>query len=348
MTLTIIVIIVIGLVLGAVLAVRIVSNSMSSRPTQSVADGSGQPQELELRQGPASVDLPAQEQTDAGARAAAQQAFDLYSAGSYGPFWDRWSAGSQALVSRDDYLTLHEQCAQPAENLRFTVNSATVTGTTAKVQANRLIAAFTVDFVYEGEVWRYVLPADQQQEHRLKNVDQIVRERKASNLCGKDLRLTPVPAQPPATQAPTVQTPAAQPLTVAKVGETVTVNGVTAGTAIAVTLNRVIVKGTPANQFLMPKPGNRFAAVELTIKNVGTAVYSDSPIIGAAIIDSEGRQHRTTLGDITEGTSFGGAVTIAVGDSRKGLITFEVPESAKLAKLQFGPTFSRQKGEWVL
>lgn len=51
MTLAIIVIIVIGLVLGAVLAVRIVANSMSGRPTQSVADGSGQPQELELRQG---------------------------------------------------------------------------------------------------------------------------------------------------------------------------------------------------------------------------------------------------------------------------------------------------------
>ncbi|MFI6883357.1 DUF4352 domain-containing protein [Streptosporangium canum] len=174
----------------------------------------------------------------------------------------------------------------------------------------------------------------------------------------------PVPVQPTDTSAPadTGQSAAVQPTEagqaaqeqqppagqVAKVGETITVQGLTADTTIAVTLDRVIPKGTATNQFLAAKPGNKLVAVELTIKNAGTTVYSDSPILGAAIIDSEGRQHRTALAEIAEGTSFGGAVTIAVNDSRKGLIVFEVPENAVLAKLQFGATFSQQKGEWAL
>lgn len=134
----------------------------------------------------AAVDLPEQEQTEAGARAAAQEAFDLYSSGSYGEFWDRWSAQSQQFVSRDDYMRLFRLCPQIAQNLRFTITSVTVNGATAKVQANRLIGAFTFDFVYEGKAWRYALPADQQQEYRSKSVDQMAQERLSSQLrqCG--------------------------------------------------------------------------------------------------------------------------------------------------------------------
>ncbi|MET8332179.1 hypothetical protein [Streptosporangium canum] len=134
----------------------------------------------------AAVDLPEQEQTEAGARTAAQEAFDLYSSGSYGEFWDRWSAQSQQLVSRDDYMRLFKLCPQIAQNLRFTIASVTVNDTTAKVQANRLIGGFAFDFVYEGKAWRYVMPADQQQEYRSKSVDQMAQERLSSQLkqCG--------------------------------------------------------------------------------------------------------------------------------------------------------------------
>lgn len=156
----------------------------------------------------------------------------------------------------------------------------------------------------------------------------------------------------PAAPTPTVETAQPTPTqpqtgTTAKVGETITINGLNADTKIAVTLNRVIPTGTAASQFLAAKPGRRLAAVELTIKNVGTVTYSDSPITGGVIIDADGQQHRTTLGGITEGTSFGGSVTIGPNDSRKGVIVFDVPEAAVLAKLQFGPTFA-QKGEWLL
>ncbi|MER7131310.1 DUF4352 domain-containing protein [Streptosporangium saharense] len=280
--------------------------------------------------------LGTQEQTEDGARAAAQQAFDLYSGGSYGEFWDRWSTASQALITRDDYLRLHRQCEQPAEGVRFTINSATVTGTTAKVQANRLILALTIDFVYENETWRYVLPADQQQEYRTKAVDQIVQERQAARLCGKDaLKLTPAPT-------PAATTP---PLTAAKVGEKLTLTGLS--NTIEVTVDRVIAKGASTNQYLHAQPGNRLVGVEITIKNIGATTYTDSPLISAALIDADGRQYRVSPADLREGASLG-AVSISPNDSRKGMIVFEAPEAVKLAKFQFGPTFSSQKGEWQL
>jgi hypothetical protein len=86
------------------------------------------------------------------------------------------------------------------------------------------------------------------------------------------------------------------------------------------------------------------------LANQGVAVYSDSPSNGAVLIDGEGQQFRSTLHQVSEGQSFGGSATINVGDSRKGVIVFEVPEGAKLVKFQFGLNsgFAQQKGEWTL
>lgn len=331
---------VIALAVVALLGIAVVTTLLVLDPT--VPTGSSDSAEV------AAVDLPVQEQNEAGARAAAQQIFDLYSAGSYGDFWDHWTAQSQSLMSRDDYLTMHEQCPQIAQNLRFTINSVTVNGTSAKVQANRLIAAFTFDFVYEGQAWRYVLPADQQQEYQSKTVEQIVQKRRSSKSCGGQegaLNLTPVPVPPSVTQAPPAQT---QTALVAKVGETLTVDGLKPGVQVAVTLNRVIDNATSTSQFLKPKDGNRYVAVELSLKNVGQEVYTDAPTVGGALIDAEGQQRPPTFAEVSEGTAFGGSVTVNKGDSRKGLIVFEIPAAAKAAKFQFGVTLAQQKGEWTL
>ncbi|GAA3027174.1 DUF4352 domain-containing protein [Streptosporangium longisporum] len=143
--------------------------------------------------------------------------------------------------------------------------------------------------------------------------------------------------------------PAEQQGQVAKVGETITVKGMKPGVEVAVTLNRVIDNATSTNQYLQPDPGTRYVAVELTLKNMGQQVYTDSPIMGADLIDTEGQQHRTTLmSDVKEGVPFSGSITVSPGDSRKGLIVFKVPTNAKPAKLQFGVMLSRDKGEWTL
>lgn len=323
------------------LGVAIVTTLLVLNPTTPTA---GSSDSVEV----AAVDLPEQEQNEAGVRAAAQEAFDLYAAGSYGEFWDRWWTQSQALMSRDDYLSMNNQCPQVAQGIRFTINSVTINGTNAKVNVSRLIATTTFDFAYEDDTWRYVLPAEQQQQYKSKSVDQIVQERKASKLCGgglDSLKLTPVPMPPSATQPPAAQE---QTPLVAKAGETLTVGGLKPGVQVAVTLNRVIDNATSNNPYVKPKDGSRYVAVELTLKNVGSEVYTDSPSVGGALIDAEGQQHRPTFAEVTEGTVFGGSVTVNRGDTRKGLIVFEVPAAAKAAKFQFGVMFGQQKGEWTL
>ncbi|MFB9884740.1 DUF4352 domain-containing protein [Planobispora siamensis] len=134
----------------------------------------------------------------------------------------------------------------------------------------------------------------------------------------------------------------------AKVGQTVTVQGLQPGVRVAATLTRVVDEATPANQFLKPSEGSRYVAVELTLENVGQEVYSDSPMFGSTLIDSEGRQYQATFAEVKEGVSFGGAVTVSKGDSRKGVIVFEVPTSAAPAKFQFGTILGEQKAEWTL
>ncbi|GLW12791.1 hypothetical protein Misp01_79190 [Microtetraspora sp. NBRC 13810] len=182
-----------------------------------------------------------------------------------------------------------------------------------------------------------------------------------TTIADERLRSAPDQAQPADTSAPAATTQTTQPTEVqqsqeppteqgqvAKVGETITVKGREPGVQVAVTLNRVIDNATSNNQFLQPDAGTRYVAVELTLKNVGQQVYTDSPMFGADLIDAEGQQHRTTLAPITEGVSFSGSITVSPGDSRKGVIVFTVPSSAKPAKLQFGVMFQQQKGEWQL
>ncbi len=88
----------------------------------------------------------------------------------------------------------------------------------------------------------------------------------------------------------------------------------------------------------------------MTLANRGQVVYDDSPDNGAKLIDAQGRQYNSRLHQVSEGQSFGGSATISVGDRRKGMIVFEVPEGTELAKFQFALNsgFADQKGEWLL
>jgi hypothetical protein len=158
-----------------------------------------------------------------------------------------------------------------------------------------------------------------------------------------------VPSSEPATSAPAKE-PAKQEPSTASVGGSITLQGIDPGLKMKVTVAKVVNPATPAQDFSKPKAGNKFVALEIALENAGQAVYSDSPTNGAMLIDGEGQQFRSTFHDVQEGQSFGGTATINTGDSRKGVIVFEVPEGAKLAKFQFALNsgFADQKGEWAL
>ncbi len=147
-----------------------------------------------------------------------------------------------------------------------------------------------------------------------------------------------------AEQAPTDTQQAA-----AAVGAAITLHGNDPGLQMEVTVTKVVERATPANDFLKPKTGNRLVAVELQLRNAGQAVYDDSPSNGALLIDDQGQQYRSTYGEVREGVLLS-AVTVSPGDSRKGVVLYEIPETVKLAKFQFGLNsgFASQKGEWTL
>lgn len=144
--------------------------------------------------------------------------------------------------------------------------------------------------------------------------------------------------------------PVQQEQSTAAVGGSITLQGMDAGLKMKVTVDRLFNPATPAEDYMKPKAGTKLVALEVTLTNVGQAVYDSSPEGGAVLIDGQGQQYRTTFGRISEGQGFGGQATINAGDSRKGVIIFEVPESAKLVKFQYGLNsgFAKQKGEWTL
>lgn len=135
----------------------------------------------------------------------------------------------------------------------------------------------------------------------------------------------------------------------AKIGSVITLTGFD-NAKVAVKLSRVFPNAASAIDGIGPDPGNRFYGVELVLKNVGDTAYEDSPSNCALVIDSEGQQYSTTIVDLKGGTSFGGSVTLAPGDVRKGVIGFEVPKNAKITRLQFALNsgMADHKGIWHL
>ena len=132
----------------------------------------------------------------------------------------------------------------------------------------------------------------------------------------------------------------------AKVGSTITLTGNDPGERMAVTVLKVV---DPAHggEFDSPGPGKRFVGVEIRLKNVGRANYSDSPSNGAVILDTGNVGYQATLGAVEPDI---GSPKIPPGQSQVGFLTFEIPKTKKIAVLQFtlDSGFGPDTGEWSL
>ncbi|MET8388638.1 hypothetical protein ABZV14_37205 [Streptosporangium canum] len=177
----------VGLLIGAALSVVTVLDPAASSKSPSVARDS--------------------ERSETTVRQAAQVGLDAYSGGSYGDFWDLWSAQAQTAVAREEYVRLFQLCPQPVPDVRFAVTTVAITGDDARVQATR--SGDTTDFAfrYEGGSWRYVPPPEELQEYRTQGVDQLARLRQAAGTCGT-VASTP-PTYDPSVPDPSVPNPAA-------------------------------------------------------------------------------------------------------------------------------------------
>ncbi|MER5323559.1 hypothetical protein [Streptosporangium roseum] len=177
---------IVGLLIGAALSVTTVLNPAASSKSPPAARDS--------------------EHSETMVRQAAQVGLDAYSGGSYGDFWDLWSAQAQAAIAREEYVRLFQLCPQPVPDVRFTITTITITGDDARVQAARSGATTGFVFRYEGGSWRYVPPPEELQEYRTQGVDQLARLRQAAGTCGTVASAPPTSAPP--TSAPPVPDPA--------------------------------------------------------------------------------------------------------------------------------------------
>jgi hypothetical protein len=162
----------------------------------------------------------------------------------------------------------------------------------------------------------------------------------------------PVQVSPeePATEATLPATSAASPTeAVARVGDTLELTGTSDGEKMAVTVVR-FVDPARGGQFDEPSQGQRFVAVQFRLRNIGTAAYDDSPSNSAVVVDSVGQRFNSSIADTSAGASFPGSITIAPQDTGLGFITFEVPKSSRIAKVQFALNsgFADQTGQWLI
>ncbi|GAB2793914.1 hypothetical protein GCM10027073_27800 [Streptomyces chlorus] len=137
---------------------------------------------------------------------------------------------------------------------------------------------------------------------------------------------------------------------VAKVGDTLTLEGFEEGSKLDVTVVKVADPAKSADEFMEPASGKRFVGVQFQLVNTGKAAYSDSPSNGAQVADSEGQQFDATFGDITAGPSMASGLKLKPGAKGLGWIVFEVPEAAKVDTVQFtmDSGFADKTGEWKL
>jgi Domain of unknown function (DUF4352) len=138
------------------------------------------------------------------------------------------------------------------------------------------------------------------------------------------------------------------PAKAAGIGSAITLSGNDSGEQMSVTVTKVITDAQPGDEISGAPSGDRLYAVQFRLRDTGSAAYSDAPSNGAAVVDSSGQSYQSALDNAASCQSFPGSENIASGASGLGCIVFEVPEAAKITKVQFtldsgmGP----QTGQW--
>ncbi|MEU4407828.1 hypothetical protein AB0F88_25200 [Streptosporangium sp. NPDC023963] len=179
--LVVMVVMAVGVAIGAVVTVFMVFNPPSSPPSTAAPTRGGE----------------RSEHSEASVRQAVQPALDAYSSGLYGDFWDLWTTEAQGLIAREEYVRLFEICPPILPNSPLTIAGVTITGDIARVQATRLDDSTDFDFVFEGGTWRYE-PSPEERLTYQAPVDQIAEQRRAMGFCG-----VVVPTSAPGAPTPT-------------------------------------------------------------------------------------------------------------------------------------------------
>src|ERR1051326_5912479 len=134
------------------------------------------------------------------------------------------------------------------------------------------------------------------------------------------------------------------------VGDTIRLNGLTAGEAMAVTLTRVVDPARGSDDANQPSPGDRLVATQFRVTNVGSVAIDDAPLADVTLIDRAGQAYDPSFNTVSAGPTLPSDMRIVPGASRLGYVTFEVPSSTRVAQVQYVPDagFAADTGVWDL
>jgi hypothetical protein len=135
----------------------------------------------------------------------------------------------------------------------------------------------------------------------------------------------------------------------ASVGDTLTLKG-HGGLTMAVTVDQVM-DPLQVGQYDQPDTGQRFVGIQISLKNVGSAPYSDSPSNGATLLSTTNEQAQSQIVSGGPcGNDFGSSAKIAPGDSQQGCLAFQMPVRQTAGTFQFtlNSGFGDQTGQWSL
>ncbi len=144
---------------------------------------------------------------------------------------------------------------------------------------------------------------------------------------------TQTPASVGATQVPTpaaTPTPTAAPKgpEIGKVGQKVTSAG------ISLTVHSVKRTSDSGNQLIVPKQGNEYLVVEVTIENESRETSPYNPLY-FKVKDSDSFEYNVSLMPMIGNALKSGE--LAQGEKARGTVTFEIPKTVKGLVLSYQP-----------
>jgi hypothetical protein len=133
----------------------------------------------------------------------------------------------------------------------------------------------------------------------------------------------------------------------AGLGRPLVLSGVKRGVRLRVT-PLSLVDPAPGSEFVQPQAANRFVAVRVELRNVGTAVYADTTSNGARCVDGSGHVERALIVDVAAPNL--GRPRLRPGQARTGTLGFELKQGTRVRalRLTLDSGFGPETGIWTV
>lgn len=95
------------------------------------------------------------------------------------------------------------------------------------------------------------------------------------------------------------------------------------------------VREVKGNEFIKPKSGNIYYAVDVTVENTGNEALNVSSLLMFKLIDADAISYDVTIGPETKGSLDG---EVAPTRKMRGELLFEIPKKAKGLELEIDPS----------